>query len=88
VRVLLDESVPRPLAALLKGHDVTTVGQHGWAGIRNGELLERASAEFDVLVTVDKNLPRQLDLRRYQDGTGGGADPSELACHRPRSSGP
>ena len=65
MRVLLDESVPRRLSGLITGHDVTTVVGHGWAGMRNGELLERASQEFDVFVTVDKNLPRQQDLARY-----------------------
>lgn len=33
--------------------------------MRNGELLAHASSEFDVLVTVDKNLPRQQDLARH-----------------------
>ena len=65
MRVLLDESVPRPLAHLIVGHDVVTVVEHGWAGMRNGELLERASNEFEVFVTVDRNLPRQQDLQRY-----------------------
>ena len=51
MRILLDESVPRRLARLIAGHDVTTVVAHGWAGMRNGELLERASAEFDVFVS-------------------------------------
>jgi predicted nuclease of predicted toxin-antitoxin system len=65
VRVLLDESVPRRLARLILGHEVTTVVDHGWAGLRNGELLKRASSEFDVFVTVDRNLPQQQDLQRY-----------------------
>lgn len=65
MRVLLDESVPRPLSQLIAGHDVTTVVEHGWAGMRNGELLQRASDEFEVFVTVDKNLPQQQDLQRY-----------------------
>jgi len=58
VRVLLDESVPRRFAHLILGHEVATVVDHGWAGLRNGEPLDRASGEFDVFVTVDKNLPR------------------------------
>lgn len=31
----------------------------GWAGIKNGELLARASKAFDVFITVDGNLPYQ-----------------------------
>ena len=65
MRVLLDESVPRRLARLIPGHEVTTVVDHGWAGMRNGVLLDRASRDFDVFVTVDKNLPQQQDLRRF-----------------------
>lgn len=33
-----------------------------WAGMRNGELLSLAEPEFDVLVTLDKNIPFQQDL--------------------------
>jgi predicted nuclease of predicted toxin-antitoxin system len=65
VRVLLDESVPRRLSTLISGQEVITVVEHGWGGMRNGELLELASREFDVFVTVDKNLPRQQDLSRF-----------------------
>jgi hypothetical protein len=36
-----------------------TTPQAGWAGITNGELLERASNDFDVFVTVDRNLTFQ-----------------------------
>jgi hypothetical protein len=31
----------------------------GWAAIRNGELLALASQQFDVFVTVDRNLAFQ-----------------------------
>lgn len=59
MRVLLDESLPRPLGRLLTGHVVRTVTQEGWTSFENGELL-RASAEwFDVLVTADQNLEHQ-----------------------------
>ena len=59
MRVLLDESVPRQLASLLTGHEVTTVPDEGWAGITNGELLRRASLRFDGLVTGDQRLQYQ-----------------------------
>lgn len=36
----------------------------GWAGKRNGELLLLAATEFDVFVTVDKNLSLQQDLSK------------------------
>ena len=34
----------------------------GWAGLRNGELLDRAEDLFDVFVTADKNLRYQQNL--------------------------
>ena len=62
MRLLLDESVSRRLARSLPNHDVRTVVDMGWAGTRNGELLLRASSEFDALVTVDKNMAYQQNL--------------------------
>jgi hypothetical protein len=37
----------------------------GWAGKRNGELLSLAAAHFDVFVTVDRQLPLQHDIAKY-----------------------
>ena len=54
MRVLLDEHVDRRLARDLPGHDVSTVPQMRWAGIRNGDLLALADGQFDVFVTVDR----------------------------------
>jgi len=36
----------------------TRLRARGWRGISNGELLKLAQAEFDVFVTVDRNLSR------------------------------
>jgi Domain of unknown function (DUF5615) len=65
VKVLLDECVDRRLAGDIRGHDVKTVPEAGWAAFSNGELLARAQHEFDVFVTVDRNLPFQRDLSRF-----------------------
>ncbi len=62
MRVLLDECVPRALRKELPGHEVKTVGETGWAGVRNGELLRLAEKEFDLLLTVDRNLEYQQNL--------------------------
>jgi predicted nuclease of predicted toxin-antitoxin system len=65
MRVLLDEQLPRHLVREIAGHDVSTVQQCGWAGLKNGELLRAAAAEgFDVLVTADRNLQFQQNLSR------------------------
>ena len=62
VRVLLDENLPRALAAELTGHEVSTVQAAGWSGTTNGELLRRAQGCFDVLLSMDRGLPHQQNL--------------------------
>jgi hypothetical protein len=45
---------------------VTTVAKAGWSGVKNGRLLRQAEGEFDVLITVDRNLSfqqRVIDFR-------------------------
>jgi len=44
VKILLDECVDRRLATAIAGHDVKTVRQMGWAGIKNGNLLVSLSS--------------------------------------------
>jgi predicted nuclease of predicted toxin-antitoxin system len=67
VRVLLDEQLPRHLARELRGHDVTTVQQEGWTGLKNGELLRRAAdAGFEVLITADRGFEFQQNLSQTQ----------------------
>jgi predicted nuclease of predicted toxin-antitoxin system len=65
MNILLDECVDERLAAEIVGHSVTTVPQRGWANTKDGPLLELAQHEFDVFVTVDKNLPYQQNLAKY-----------------------
>jgi len=62
MRILLDEDIPRRLAAFLVGHEVSTVQRNSWSGIKNGRLLGLAAAEFDVFLTMDSNLEFQQNL--------------------------
>jgi hypothetical protein len=62
MRVLLDECVPRALRKELLGHEVKTVAEVGWAGVKNGELLQLAATQFDLLLTVDRNLEYQQNF--------------------------
>jgi hypothetical protein len=64
VRILLDESLPRPLASMLPGHSVSTVAQESWTRLTNGELLRVAADRFDVLLTADQNLEFQQNLAK------------------------
>jgi hypothetical protein len=62
VRIFLDECVDWRLARDIKGHDVKTTREMGWTALKNGELPALASAQFDVFVTVDRNLSFQQNL--------------------------
>ena len=62
MRILLDESLPRPLSRLLVGHLVSTVAGEGWASLGNGALLRRAAEHFDVVLTADQNIEFQQSL--------------------------
>ena len=64
MRLLLDECVPARLRLALQAHEVSTVAEQGWAGIKNGVLLALAAEKrFEAFVTVDKNLPYQQNAR-------------------------
>jgi predicted nuclease of predicted toxin-antitoxin system len=62
VRILLDESLPRPLGQMLVGHEVSTVADQGWTKLTNGALLLKAATSFDVLLTADQNIEFQQNL--------------------------
>jgi predicted nuclease of predicted toxin-antitoxin system len=63
MRVLLDECLPRKLRQDLAGHEVRTAQEEGWAGLKNGALLQAAAGRFDVLLTVDRNIAFQQNLK-------------------------
>jgi len=46
----------------LEDHEVKTVSEMQWSGITNGKLLALAAGQFDVFITVDKNMSRQQNL--------------------------
>jgi len=62
MRILLDESLPKDLAPLISGHEVTTVRAAGWSSIKNGRLLALAATRYDVFVTADRNLEYQQNI--------------------------
>ena len=63
MKILFDECIPKRLSRSFPGHEVQTVAGAGWAGIKNGELLKKASSLFEVFVTVDRNLSFQQNLQ-------------------------
>ncbi len=62
MRVLLDECLPgRKLKLAFPNHDVRTVADMDWRGLKNGALLTKAEPEFDAFITVDSSLQYQQD---------------------------
>ena len=62
MRVLFDQGTPAPLRRHFTEHTVSTAYELGWSTLKNGELLDAAESEFDVLVTVDQNLRYEQKL--------------------------
>jgi predicted nuclease of predicted toxin-antitoxin system len=66
MRLLLDENLPKRLNSDFPNHEVFTVREKGWNGIKNGELLQLMVVDnFNVLLTFDKNLQHQQNFLKY-----------------------
>jgi hypothetical protein len=65
MRVLLDECLDWRFARSLQPHEVRSVRQENWTGLKNGELLSRAQASFDVFLTIDSNIEYQQDVTAF-----------------------
>jgi predicted nuclease of predicted toxin-antitoxin system len=70
VKVLLDHNVPHELRSHFpETHDVYTAQYLGWADHEDDELLRAAEeASVSVFVTLDRNLPNQQPLYKYDVG--------------------
>jgi predicted nuclease of predicted toxin-antitoxin system len=64
MKLLFDECVPRKVKFLFAdgGHECETVRDAGFSGKENGELLALAEGQFDILVTIDKNIRYQPNM--------------------------
>jgi len=66
MKIILDECVTKRLKPHLPQHEVATVTENGWSGLKNGQLMTVASTEgFDILLTIDKNLQHQQNIGKY-----------------------
>jgi hypothetical protein len=64
--LLLDENLPKRLKLDFQEHEIYTVRDKGWNGIKNGELLKLLTDNsFDALLTFDKNLQHQQNFTKY-----------------------
>lgn len=66
MKILLDESLPRKLRYDFGDeHAIYTVRDMAWLGKKNGELLSLLTQHnFDLFVTVDRNLSYQQNLKK------------------------
>jgi hypothetical protein len=66
MRLLLDENLPKRLKLDFPEHEIFTVRDKEWNGIKNGELLKLLlDNSFDALLTYDKNLQYQQNFSKY-----------------------
>jgi len=65
MKFLLDECIDRKFAREFVDYEIKTVPQMGWAGVKNNQLLALAEAEFDVFITVDRNLSFPQNLPQF-----------------------
>ena len=68
MRILIDECVHVGVKDAFSGHVVKTVTQIGWRSSKDGPLLTFAQDQFDVFVTIDRNLERQQNLTKLKIG--------------------
>jgi predicted nuclease of predicted toxin-antitoxin system len=62
MKLLLDECIAHDLKQEFSEHHVATVVEAGFTGLSNGDLLRAASGQYDVLITVDRNLLYQQNI--------------------------
>lgn len=63
MKLLLDENLPKKLKLDFPAHEIYTVREMGWNGLKDFALLSRASSEkFNVLLTFDKNIRYQQNF--------------------------
>jgi len=80
VRVLLDEHLSVDLASELRGHDTDTVVGRGSSGVKNGDLLNRMSGQYDVLITMDRGIEFQQPISAFPFGIVIVRAPSGPSC--------
>jgi hypothetical protein len=66
LKILLDEGVPKIIQKRLSQFSISNVEEMGWRGIKNGALLDLMAEQFQILITTDKNVPSQQNLKKRQ----------------------
>jgi predicted nuclease of predicted toxin-antitoxin system len=68
MRLLIDECVDPRVKVLFHDHEVYTVHEMGWSKLTDSELLPLASKSFNVLLTIDKSLEFQQNIKKLSLG--------------------
>lgn len=65
MKILLDENIDIRFSRNFPSeHEVFTVRDMGWNGVKNGELLKLLRKnKFDYWIVVDKNIPYQQNIK-------------------------
>ena len=65
MKILIDECLPTGIKASIVplGHECDTVREAGLGSKKNGELLAFADGKWDVLLTSDRNIKYQQNLK-------------------------
>ena len=66
MKIFVDECIDWRLARDIVRHEVKTTRDMGWTTLKNGELLALASKQFEVFITVDRNLSFQQNLPAFE----------------------
>lgn len=66
MKLLLDENLPKKLKLDFPSHEVFTVREMQWNGIKNGALLKlMIENDFNVLISFDQNIKYQQNFAKY-----------------------
>ena len=66
MKILLDECVTKRLKKHLEEFEVFTARELGLGGLKNGKLMTYCvENNFDILLTIDKNLMFQQNLDKH-----------------------
>ncbi|MCE7063957.1 DUF5615 family PIN-like protein [Dyadobacter sp. CY326] len=66
MKLLLDENLPKRLKEDFPNHEVFTIRDMGWNGVKDAQLLALLKANgFHALLTFDKNMRYQQNFKNY-----------------------
>ncbi|MCF2492511.1 DUF5615 family PIN-like protein [Dyadobacter chenhuakuii] len=66
MKLLLDENLPKRLKEDFPEHEIFTISDMGWNGVKDSQLLALLKENgFHALLTFDKNMRYQQNFKAY-----------------------